>query len=142
MRVLCVSRHQFLSEHLSRYFGALGAECESVVGLAPVAGAAARFEPHVMVAEGELLVPAIIDAWSRDAALADVPVLAVSLTRRPEPVIGLSGTAVAGVIYLPALDESQARALLEGAYRPRGVPSPSVGFVAPGGGSLPAPIPA
>jgi hypothetical protein len=124
MRVLCVGRHQFLSEHLGRYFAALGAECESVVGSQAVPPAAARFEPHIVVSESDLLTPAQMDLWSREPALADVPVIAVSLTRRPVEAPAISVAGVAGVIYLPALDMAQARSLLAAAYQPRGVASP------------------
>jgi CheY-like chemotaxis protein len=124
MRVLCVGRHAFLSEHLCRYFGALGAECESVIGVAAVPAAAARFEPHLVLCDNDLLTPAQIDAWSRDAALEGIPVLAVSLTTRPEDAPPATQTGVAGVIYLPTLDREQGLALLAGADRPRGVQSP------------------
>lgn len=123
MRVLCVGRHAYLSEHLCRYFQELGAECEPAVGAGAVAAAALRFEPHVVVCESELLTPALLDAWSHDEVLAGTPALAVSLTHRPEDSApALAG--VAGVIYLPALDREQGLALLAGAYRPRGVLSP------------------
>jgi hypothetical protein len=122
MRVLCVGRHAFLSEHLCRYFSELGAECESAVGTGAVAGAAARFEPHLVVSEGDLLTPALLDDWSHDATLAGTPVLAVSMTNRPENGAALS--AAGGVVYLPALDREQGLALLAGAFRPRGVQSP------------------
>jgi hypothetical protein len=124
MRVLCVGRHAYLSEHLCRYFGKLGAECESVVGATEVPAAASRFEPHIVVSDSDLLTPALLDLWSGDAALAGLPVLAVSLTRRPEDAPPAAVTGLAGVIYLPGLDRAQGLALLAGAYRPRGVQSP------------------
>ena len=127
MRVLCVGRHEFLSEHLVRYFTELGADCMAVVGTAAVPEAASRFEPHLVVCEGDLLPPALLESWSHTPPLAGTPVLAVSLTCRPEE--GLSGTA--GVVYLPALDREQAQALLAGAFRPRGVQSPQ-GLPMPG----------
>ena len=130
MRVLCVGRHEFLSEHLVRYFTELGAECAPVVGTAAVPDAASRFEPHLVVCEADLLLPALLESWSGAPALAGTPVLAVSLTCRPEE--GLSGTA--GVVYLPALDRERALALLAGAFRPRGVQSPH-GLPLPGSSS-------
>lgn len=123
MRVLCVGRHAYLSEHLCRYFGALGAECESVVGSVEVLAAAARFEPHAVVSDSELLTAALLDGWSTEPVLADTPIIAVSLTRRPDEA-GPALAGLAGVIYLPALDREQGLALLAGAYRPRGVQSP------------------
>lgn len=123
MRVLCVSRHQFLSEHLCRYFGELGATCEGVVGISDVVPAAADFEPHLVVSDHDLVTPVLLDQWLREPALANVPVLAVSLTRRPDE--GMSSVdGAAGAIYLPGLDRETARALLTAAYRPRGVDLP------------------
>src|SRR5437764_5668902 len=51
MRVLCVGRHAFLSEHLCRYFQDVGAECEPAVGEAEALRTAALFEPHVVVSD-------------------------------------------------------------------------------------------
>jgi hypothetical protein len=123
MRVLCVGRHPYLSEHLCRYFGALGAECESVVGTSDVPAAASRFEPHAVVSDSELLTSGLLDLWSSNAVLSDTPILAVSLTRRPDES-GPALAGLAGVIYLPALDRAQGLALLAGANRPLGVQSP------------------
>jgi hypothetical protein len=123
MRVLCVGRHAYLSEHLSRYFRGLGAECEPVVGSAAVASAAERFEPHLVVSDSSLLTPSLLEAWRHTAVLAETPVLAVSLTRRPDDA-GPERANEGGVVYLPALDRAQALALLAGAYRRRGVQSP------------------
>lgn len=123
MRVLCVSRHQFLSEHFCRYFGELGATCEGVVGISDVVHVAAEFEPHLVVSDHDLVTPALLDQWLREPVLADVPVLAVSLTRRPDE--GMSSVdGAAGAIYLPGLDRETARSLLTAAYRPRGVDLP------------------
>jgi hypothetical protein len=125
MRVLCVGRHLFLSEHLCRFFRAFGVECEAAVGTGEVLPTAARFEPHVVVSDCDLLTPGLLDAWTREPCLAQVPVLAVSLTRRPEESLPDVSSGVMGVVYLPSLDREQALALLEGAYRPRGVTPPS-----------------
>jgi chemotaxis response regulator CheB len=125
MRVLCVGRHAFLSEHLCRVFGEAGAECEPAVGAAEALRKAAAFEPHVVVSDVDLVTPALLDSWTREPALAEVPVLAVSLTRRPaESAAELCGTAA--VIYLPSLERAQAAALLASLHRPRGVSAPSI----------------
>lgn len=121
--MLCVGRHVFLSEHLCRYFGDLGAECEPVVGTCDVPAAAMRFEPHAILSDSELLTGALLDAWSANPVLSGLPIIAVSLTRRPGEA-GPALAGLAGVIYLPALDREQGLALLAGAYRPRGVESP------------------
>ena len=125
MRILCVGRHEFLSEHLCRYFRDLGAQCEPAVGTADVVVVAGWSEPHLVVADSELLTPAVLDAWASEGSLHDVPVVAVSLTRRPEECMSAEMSGLAGVIYLPALDRAGALALLEGARRPRGVDVPA-----------------
>jgi hypothetical protein len=125
MRLLCVARHEFLSDHLCRYFGAVGVQCEKAVGIEGARAAARNFEPHLVVAESELLGPAVLEAWSNEDSLHDVPVLAVSLTRRPEECPPADLCGVAGVIYLPTLDRSAALALLDGARKPRGVGVPA-----------------
>ena len=124
MRLLCIGRHQYLSEHLCRLFGNLDVQCESATGVSAAPLAAAHFEPHLVVADGDLLNPCVLDAWSRDAALQDVPVLAVSLTRRPEEYTSAELSGIAGVIYLPKLKAGEAMALLQGACHPRGVDAP------------------
>ena len=124
MRLLCVGRHAFLSEHLCRFFGDIGEQCESVVGVSAAALFAAAFEPHVVIVDSGLLSPAVLDAWSLDAALHDVPVLAVSLTHRPDECVSAELSGLAGVIYLPSLEPADAISLLQGARRPRGVDVP------------------
>lgn len=122
--MLCIGRHAYLSEHLCRFFSEAGTQCEPVVGVGDALKAASTFEPHVIIVQSDLLSPAVLDAWSREHALADVPVLAVSLTRRPEENISADVGGIAGAIYLPTLGRAGALALLEGARRPRGVDVP------------------
>lgn len=124
MRLLCIGRHEFLSEHLCRWFRELGAQCEPVVGVNAAPMQAASFEPHLVVAESELLNPAVLDAWSRVDAMQNVPVLAVSLTRRSDEYPSAELSGLAGVIYLPTLDRADAESLLQIAWRPRGVDVP------------------
>ena len=131
MRVLCVGRHAFLSEHLCRVFGTVGAVCEPVIGTSGVARAAARFEPQVIVCEGDLLTTPVLESFARERALADVPVLAVSLSPRPDDVVpadlhatDLHATDPTAVIYLPALNRQQIAALLDSVRRPHGVSAP------------------
>ena len=125
MRVLCVGRHAFLSEHLCRFFHEAGAECEPAVGAVDALRRAAQFEPHIVVSDCDLLTPAMLESWTTEPALADVPVLAVSLTRRPEESTPVDVRGVAAVIYLPALEKEQAASLLAGLHRPRGVTAPA-----------------
>jgi hypothetical protein len=132
MRLLCVGRHAYLSEHLCRYFRGLGADCAAAVGASDALNVAANYEPHVIVCDCDLITPTLLDEWAVEASLADVPLLAVSLTRRPEELPPLELLGVAGVLYLPALERSQVHALLAGAHRRRGV-APPIGWRAPVG---------
>ena len=130
MRLLCVGRHAYLSEHLCRYFRELGADCAAAVGATEAVGIAAHYEPHVIVADCDLITPALLDEWATDDRVADVPLLAVSLTRRPEELPPVELLGVAGVLYLPALEPTHVFALLAGAHRRRGV-VPPVGWTSP-----------
>lgn len=131
MRLLCVGRHEYLSDHLCRLFGTLDVQCESVTGIAAAPPAAADFEPHLVIADGDLLNPGVLEAWSCDTALRDVPVLAVSLTRRPEEYTSAELSGIAGVIYLPSLKAEEARTLLQGAFRRGRVDAPAGASIAP-----------
>lgn len=124
MRVLCVGRHAFLSEHLCRVFGEAGGECLPVVGTTNAPQAAAEFEPHVVVCDCDLITPAILDSWAGESLLATVPVLAVSLTRRPAESTPLDVSDLAAILYLPSLQPEQVGALLASLHRPRGVEAP------------------
>lgn len=124
MRVLCAGRHAFLSEHLCRVFGDAGAECEPAVGATEMLRKAAEFEPHLVVSDYDLLTTGLLDAWANDPALVEVPVLAVSLTRRPDDSSPVEAAGLAAVIYLPSLDAHRAASLLSALHRPRGVTAP------------------
>ena len=130
MRLLCVGRHAYLSEHLCRYFRELGADCAAAVGAAEAARLASRYEPHVIVCDCDLITPGLLDEWAVEPSVADVPLLAVSLTRRPEELPPVELLGVAGVLYLPALERSQLVSLLAGAHRRRGV-APPIGWTVP-----------
>ena len=138
MRLLCVGRHAYLSEHLCRYFRALGADCAAAVGANNAHVVAGSFEPHVVVCDCDLITPSLLDEWSVVPGLSDVPLVAVSLTRRPEELPPVELLGVAGVLYLPALDAVQVKALLAGAHRRRGV-MPPIGWRSP---AMPESIPA
>ncbi|MDB4884144.1 MAG: hypothetical protein JWL95_2910 [Gemmatimonadetes bacterium] len=124
MRLLCVGRHAYLSEHLCRYFRDLGADCAAAVGANDARHVAATYEPHIVMCDSDLISPALLTEWASEPNIGEVPLLAVSLTRRPEELPPLELLGVAGVLYLPALEKSQVQALLAGAYRPRGVTPP------------------
>jgi len=130
MRLLCVGRHAYLSEHLCRYFRGLGADCSAAVGVSEVLRLATRYEPHVIICDCDLITPALLETWAEEPQMADVPLLAVSLTRRPEELPPVELLGVAGVLYLPALERDQVLALLAGAHRRRGV-VPPIGWKPP-----------
>src|SRR5213082_2706570 len=127
MRVLCVARHPFLSAHLGRFFDALGVNSRPVVGLDEAIDAAALFQPDAVVCDYDLLATIPLDRWERDPLLSRLPVIAVSLTRRPEEVHLLDVNGIAGFLYLPTLEREQALQML-GAATSRhraGVTSPA-----------------
>jgi len=115
MRVLCVGRHPYLSDHLCRFFDALGVDAQSVVGLEDAIDAAAACQPDVVVCEYDLLATIPLDGWERDPLLSRLPVMAVSLTRRPQEVHLLDVNGIAGFLYLPTLDREQALQMLSAA---------------------------
>ncbi|MEP6621750.1 MAG: hypothetical protein ABJE47_20655 [bacterium] len=125
MRVMCIGRHQYLSEHLCRFFRDAGADCEPVVGKAAVADAARAFEPHLIVVESVLLNPTLLDEWSRDSVLGSTPVQAVSFSRRTDDERPPEESGVSGVVYLPSLSNEDARLLLAAARHQRGVDIPA-----------------
>ena len=121
MRLLCVGRHEILSEHLCRVFTETGARCEALVGVADVVARAAALEPHVIVCDCDLLTPSVLEHWATVLALASVPVLSVTLTHRPSELTdtGVRGSRLA--VYLPGLDADGVSRLLATVIRPRGV---------------------
>src|SRR5919205_2601417 len=100
MRILCVGRHGVLSEHLASLFRDFGAETCAAVGLSEAIGVARAFEPQAVICDYDLLASVSLTAWERDPMLSRVPVVAVSLTRRPEEVHVLDVNHVTGFVYL------------------------------------------
>lgn len=109
---LCVGRHRYLSQHLGTYFRELGLSTTSVVGLDEATRAAQREVPDLVLCDYDLLATARLDAWERDERLSKVPLIAVSLTRRPDEVHLLDINGIAGFLYLPTLDAATARRAL------------------------------
>jgi DNA-binding NarL/FixJ family response regulator len=118
VRALCVARHRFLSEHLASWFGALDIECTAAVGLDGALVEAATTRPDVVLCEYDLLAVGSLEAWERDPELGRTPVIAVSLTRRPNEMHLLDVNGIAGFLYLPTLAPDDARRLLAAARRP------------------------
>ena len=87
------------------------------VGVAGALGAARRDPPDIVLADYDLLASTPLDAWESDELLSRLPVVAVSLTRRPNEVCALDINGIAGFLYLPTLDRETALRVL-GALRP------------------------
>lgn len=129
MFALCVARHPFLAEHFGTWFGAAGLDCAHAVGFAEAAASAARRRPDVVLCEYDLLATSSLEAWERHPVLGRIPVLAVSLTRRPQEMHLLDVNGIGGFLYLPSLTREDARRLLAAIDRP--VPAPPYSLPSP-----------
>jgi hypothetical protein len=118
MRVLCIGRHPFLSEHLCRFFERLGLEAIPCEGIGQAATLVPVHEPDAVICDYDLLATKSLADWERDPTVADVPVIAVSLSRHPGESHLLDVNGIAGFLYLPTLDREDARRLLA-AVRPK-----------------------
>lgn len=117
MRLLCVGRHALLADHIASVFRDAGAETQPVVGLGEAAEAASASPPDAVLCEYDLLATNPLSGWERDPILGDVPVIAVSLTRRPEEACAFDVNGISGFLYLPSLDQEAAMRTLAGLAR-------------------------
>ena len=124
MRALCIARHRFLSDHYCEVFAASDIECSSVVGFEEGTRVARDINPDVVLCDFDLLVTAPLERWERDSRLMTIPILAVSLTKRPDEVEPGETSAIAGFLYLPTLTQADASQLVRCAAR-RPVHAPS-----------------
>jgi DNA-binding NarL/FixJ family response regulator len=124
MRVLCVARHPFLSEHLGRFFEGLGVDTMPCVGLRDAVDLAPRYDVDAVICDYDLLASASLDAWATDPSLARRPVIAVSLTRHPGEAHLADADCIAGFLYLPTLEAEDARRMLAAARRRRATLTP------------------
>ena len=124
MRVLCVGRHPFLSDHLCRFFEDLGLEATPCVGTRDVASALRVAEADAVICDYDLLATASLAQWERDPVFARTPVVAVSLTRQPAEAHLLDINGIAGFLYLPTLDADDAHRLLAAVRRRNGGTAP------------------
>lgn len=118
MRVLCVGRHPYLTEHFCRFFERLGLETIPSVGLSGATAAVGAGELDAVICDYDLLATMPLERWERDPALSGVPVIAVSLTRHPGEAHLLDVNGIAGFLYLPTLEPEHATRLLA-AVRPK-----------------------
>ena len=119
MRALCVGRHHFLGDHLARYFEQFGLETTYAVGIEGAIAVARRVRPDVIICDYDLLATMPLDAWENDALLSHTPVVAVSMTRRPDEAHLLDVNGIGGFLYLPTLTREDALVVLGGASAPR-----------------------
>lgn len=119
MRVLCVGRHPFLSEHLCRFFERLDVEPLPCVGLAEAAEQARAVNADAVICDYDLLATAPLAGWETDPILASVPIIAVSMTRNPGEAHVADVNGVAGFLYLPTLELEEAERLLAAVRRKR-----------------------
>jgi chemotaxis response regulator CheB len=103
MVVLCVARHLYLAQHLARVLAQAGAMTRCAVGVGEACEIAADCTPDVVAADYDLLATLPLRDWEDDEVLARVPVIAVSLTRRPGESNALDVNGIAGCLYLPEL---------------------------------------
>jgi DNA-binding NarL/FixJ family response regulator len=123
MRLLCIGRHPYLSGHISRYFEALDLDVTTVVGLDEALRLVSSTSPDVALCDYDLLAASPIGAWRDHTIAGQIPLLAVSLTHRPEEMT-LADGVVAGSLYLPLLTEADALAALRLAASRGGVAPP------------------
>jgi DNA-binding NarL/FixJ family response regulator len=126
MRVLCVTRHPILSEHLCRFFEQFDLAAVPCVGVPRARSLVPAYDPDLVLCDYDLLTPSELAQWRADAAARVVPIVAVSMTRRPSEVRLVEATGVVGFLYLPTTSPSVARHLLASLRRRRdGVASPN-----------------
>jgi DNA-binding NarL/FixJ family response regulator len=129
LRALCVGRHEYLSDHLGRFFGRFGLETMCAVGIegavaASAHGVARGVRPDVVICDYDLLATMPLDSWERDATLSRTPVVAVSMTRRPDELHPLDVNGIGGFLYLPRLGREEALAALRAVTAAAPVASP------------------
>jgi hypothetical protein len=120
LRALCIARHCFLSEHIARYFAAMGVSTTNAVGLESASESVGGVSPDVVICDYDLLAAIPLEAWEHDGLLSKTPVIAVSLTRQAEELQLMDSNGIAGFLYLPTLEQASAlRILHAAATRPR-----------------------
>lgn len=125
MRVLCVARHPILSEHLCRFFERFDVAAVGCVGVRQARSLISAYDPDVAICDYDLLTAQQLEQWQRDAAACRVPIVAVSLTKRPNQVRVFDAPGVVGFLYLPTVSPITAQQLLLSLRRRReGVASP------------------
>lgn len=117
LRAICVGRHPFLADHFARFFASLGVDTTDATGLDEALGVSRNFGPDVIICEYEVLATLSLEGWERDELLSRMPVIAVSLTRRPHEAHLLDVNGIGGFLYLPLLDRDAAMRIINAAAR-------------------------
>ncbi len=117
MQAFCVGRHTYIAEHIGRFFARFGLATVPVVGLDGALRLAGSVQPDLVLCEYDLLATQSLAALEQHPTLARVPMVAVSLTRRPNEVHLLDVNGIAGFLYLPTLHAGDAARVL-GVARP------------------------
>jgi len=126
MRILCVARHPILSEHLCRFFERYDVATTAVVGMRQARTSITLHDPDLALCDYDLLTPTQLGLWRADRAAGKVPIVAVSMTKRPDEVTAMEERGVVAFLYLPTLQPETARGLFATLRRQRdGVTSPS-----------------
>lgn len=124
MHAVCIARHRYLSEHYRAYFADIGIRAIPAVGFDEGMALARRERAELVLCDYDLLVSAPLDRWERDVTLRGVPIVAVSLTRRPEDAHALDVNGIAGFLYIPTLTPDEAACMIRAATG-RGVRPPA-----------------
>jgi hypothetical protein len=120
LRATCIARHPFLTGHFSRYFAALGVRTSEMVGLNCASEVADRTPPDVVICDYDLLATLPLRKWEQHPLLSKIPIVAASLTRKSQELHLMDVDVIAGFLYLPTLEPSQALQILRAAAsRPR-----------------------
>jgi hypothetical protein len=124
---MCIGRHRFLSEHFARFFGNLGVDVVSCVGVGEAVRRAAQDRPDAVACDYDLLTSVSAASLTGNPVFSQVPFIAVSLTRHPAEAHLPETSGVAGFMYLPTLNAEDAHRVLA-AVRQRtvGINPPSV----------------
>ena len=115
VRILCVGRHPYLGDHLCEYFRDAGVETTCAVGVPDALARARESLPDVVVCDYDLLATIPLRLWEGDAVLSNTPIVAVSLTRRPDEVHLLDVNGIAGFLYLPGMTRGDAMRMVRAA---------------------------
>ncbi|HSC32946.1 MAG TPA: hypothetical protein VLD17_14525 [Gemmatimonadaceae bacterium] len=105
MRAVCISRHVYLGEHICSIMRSAGIECESVIGLREGMDASRVTRFDIVICDYDLLATAPRQEWQLTSG-RDVPIVAVSMTRRPEEAHLVDGRTITGFLYLPSVDSA------------------------------------